>query len=167
MHLVAAQADSPGVLAIGPQAIGIVSVGHSARGIFAFGQIATGVFAFGQGATGVIAIGQLARGVLVVGQLAFGVVAIGQLAFGIVAFGQLAIGVLWAAGMVGVGAFTGPGLAVFGFFGPLTKQRLKAWLRQIPQDRVPFPAWRVALGVGYTAASAAGWGLFVALFPPS
>ncbi|HYK33594.1 MAG TPA: hypothetical protein VEV63_16610 [Streptosporangiaceae bacterium] len=155
MHLVA-QAHSPGVLAMGPQA----------TGIFAFGQFATGVFAFGQGATGVIAIGQFSRGVIAVGQLAFGVIAIGQVAFGIVVVGQLAIGVLWAAGMAGVGAFAGPSLVVFGFFGRLTRHRLMVWLRRIPHDRIRFPVWRLALGVLYVVAAAAGWGLVIVIGRP-
>lgn len=167
MHLVAAPADSPGVLTIGPQAIGIVSVGHSARGIFAFGQFATGVFAFGQGATGVIAIGQLARGVVVVGQLAFEVVAIGQLAFGVVAFGQLAIGVLWAAGMVGVGAFTGPGLAVLRLLRALDQAAAHGVAAPDPAGSSPVPcvarsAWCLLYG-----GECCRMGLFVAPFPPS
>jgi hypothetical protein len=79
----------------------------------AFGVEPVGVVAVGSNATGVIAIGQLATGVIAVGQLARGVVVVGQLAIGVVAIGQLALGVAWVAGMLGAGARTGFGLAVW------------------------------------------------------
>lgn len=84
--------------------------------LVAFGVEPVGVVAIGANATGVVAIGQLATGVVAIGQLARGVVVVGQLAVGVVAFGQLALGVLWAGGMLGVAATSGPGL-VAGLFG--------------------------------------------------
>jgi hypothetical protein len=91
--------------------------------LFAVGQEAVGVVAIGQSATGIVAIGQLATGVVAIGQLARGVVVVGQLALGIVAFGQLAVGVLWAGGMLGVAATSGPGV-IGGLFGRLYLRRL-------------------------------------------
>jgi hypothetical protein len=131
----------------------LLSVGSDDLGVFAFGQRATGVFAFGQFATGVVAVGQLATGVIAVGQLARGVVTVGQLAIGLACVGQLSVGVAWSAGMTGVGATSGPGLAVLGLFGRLDRQRLRAWIGRLrggaprlraralglPWDSVPVP----------------------------
>lgn len=136
MRLVVVGGDSPGVLAISPQAIGV----------FAIGQFSIGIFALGQSAVGVIAIGQLARGGI----------AVGQLALGLVAVGQLAIGVLWVAGMVGIGAFNAP-LWTFGFFGQLSQRRVMSWLGVAPHDRIPLPFWRLNLGFLGTLALAALW----------
>ncbi|MBV8691679.1 MAG: hypothetical protein JOZ37_17505 [Actinobacteria bacterium] len=91
----------------------VIDVGAQPVGLIAIGANATGVIAVGQLSTGVVAIGQLARGGIVIGQLSIGVVAVGQ----------LAVGVGWAAGMVGLGGTSGPGL-IFGAFGRLFLTRL-------------------------------------------
>ena len=91
--------------------------------LLAVGTEPVGVIAIGQNATGVLAIGQLATGIVAIGQLARGAVVVGQLGLGLVAIGQLAVGVLWAGGMVGLAATSGPGLVV-GPFGRLSPLRL-------------------------------------------
>jgi hypothetical protein len=124
--------------------------------LFAAGSDAVGVIAVGQSATGIIAIGQLATGVVAIGQLARGVIVVGQLGLGLVAVGQLAVGVLWAGGMVGVAATSGPGLTV-GLFGRLYLRRL--FRREsgpaFPHDR-PSRKRIVVAGV-LTAALAGLW----------
>ena len=50
-------------------------------------------------------------------------IVVGQLGLGIVAVGQLAVGVLWAGGMLGMAATSGPGL-IGGLFGRLYLRRL-------------------------------------------
>lgn len=124
--------------------------------LLAVGQEAVGVVAIGQSATWVIAIGQLATGVVAVGQLARGVVVVGQLGLGIVAVGQLAVGVLWAAGMVGVAATSGPGL-VGGLFGRLYLRRLfrRGSGPAFPHDRPS--RRRIVVGTVLTAALAGLW----------
>jgi hypothetical protein len=124
----------------------LLSVGSDDLGVFAVGQRATGIFAFGQLATGVVAVGQLATGVIAVGQLARGVIVVGQLAIGVACLGQLSVGVIWSSGMLGVGATSGPSLAVLGLFGRLDRRRLRAWTGRLrarvlgrPWDRVPVP----------------------------
>lgn len=130
----------------------LLSVGDD-LGVFAVGQRATGIFAFGQLATGVVAVGQLATGVIAVGQLARGVIVVGQVGIGLACLGQLSVGVAWSSGMVGIGATSGPSLAVLGLFGRLDRQRLRAWVGRLrgaspplrarvlgqPWDQVPGP----------------------------
>jgi len=91
--------------------------------IVAVGAEPVGVIAIGANATGIVAVGQLATGVVAVGQLARGGIVVGQLGIGLVAVAQLALGVGWSAGMVGLGATSGPGLIV-GLFGRLYALRL-------------------------------------------
>jgi hypothetical protein len=126
--------------------------------LVAFGTEAVGVIAVGQAATGIVAIGQVATGVVAIGQLARGVFVVGQLGLGIVAVGQLAVGVLWAGGMLGVAATSGPGV-IGGLFGRL-------YLRRLFQRRSEpaFPGrWRlrrrrvVMAGVGTVALAALWW----------
>lgn len=124
--------------------------------LFAVGQEAVGVVAIGQAATGIVAIGQLATGVVAVGQLARGVIVVGQLGLGIVAIGQLAVGVLWAGGMVGVAATSGPGV-VGGLFGRLYLRRL---LRRQPGPAFPHDRpsrRRLVVATALTAALAGLW----------
>lgn len=121
----------------------LLSVGGDDLGVFAFGQRATGIFAFGQLATGVVAIGQLSTGVIAVGQLARGVIVVGQMAIGLACLGQLSIGVVWSSGMVGIGATSGPSLAVLGLFGRLDRKRFRAWTGRLrggpPRSRAQVP----------------------------
>jgi len=109
-------------MAVGPEP-GLIAIGVNAAGIFSIGQEATGVVAIGQMATGVVAIGQVATGVVAIGQVARGGVVVGQLALGLVSFGMLSVGVCWSAGLVGIGAFSGPGF-ILGLFGRLSPLRL-------------------------------------------
>lgn len=102
--------------------------------VLAVGTEPVGVIAIGANATGIVAIGQLATGVVAIGQLARGVVVVGQLALGVVSIGQLALGVGWAAGMVGAGATSGPGL-IFGLFGRLYLLRLFGRQTGAPWER--------------------------------
>lgn len=135
----------------------LVAVGNSQPAVFAVGQQATGIIAIGQAATGFVAIGQLSTGVIAVGQLARGGIVVGQLALGVFCVGQLAIGVVWAMGMLGVGAVSGPSLLVLGLFGRLTRRRLVAWLRRAPWDSTRLPAWRIVAGTAGVAALGALW----------
>ncbi|MBL7490267.1 hypothetical protein I6A60_36380 [Frankia sp. AgB1.9] len=120
------------IMAVGPQAGGLIAIGAQATGILAIGQSATGVLAIGQLATGVVAIGQVATGVVAIGQLARGGLVVGQLALGLVSFGMLSIGVCWSAGLVGIGAFSGPGFIV-SLFGRLVLRRLPGRAIGLPQ----------------------------------
>ncbi|WP_052710610.1 hypothetical protein [Pseudofrankia sp. DC12] len=122
MQIMTVGPDSGGLIAIGTHATGIVAIGQSASGVVAIGQLATGVVAIGQVATGVVAVGQLARGGIVVGQLALG----------LVSFGMLSIGVGWSAGLVGIGAFSGPGFIV-SLFGRLFLRRLAGQAIGLPR----------------------------------
>jgi hypothetical protein len=91
-----------------------------------------------------------------------------------VAVGQLALGVVWSAGMVGVGATSGPGL-VFGAFGRLyvlgVRARSRLGVRARSQLGVRAPSrlgrrlvtppalsgTRVAVGLVITVAIVALW----------
>jgi hypothetical protein len=146
-----------------------------------------GLIAIGNNATGIIAVGQLATGVVAIGQLARGCIVGGQLALGLVSFGQVSVGVCWSAGLVGVGAFSGPGfiLDLFGRFPRRPVRRTgtslrifgkRAFDRDVHEDEpgraaelaemsgtgrsVRAPAlepWRVAVGMALMVAIAAGW----------
>ncbi len=125
--------------------------------IVAVGTEPVGVIAIGANATGILAIGQLATGVFAVGQLARGGIVLGQLGLGLVAVGQLALGVGWSAGMLGIGATSGPGI-VHGLFGRLYVRGVPAQSRRRGRLEVPvLTPTRVVVGLVIGLALAALW----------
>ena len=122
-----------------------------------------GVIAIGANATGIVAVGQLATGVVAIGQLARGGIVLGQLGIGLVAVAQLAVGVGWSAGMVGVGATSGPGL-IIGLFGRLYALRVGR-SRSHGRSRGPVldpprpSRTRILVGIVLTLALVALWWL--------
>ena len=115
-----------------------------------------GVIAIGGNATGILAIGQLATGVVAIGQLARGAVVVGQLGLGLVSIGQLSVGVLWSAGMIGVGATSGPGI-VGGLFGRLSLLRVVGRAEGPPFVPARPSRLRLAVAAVLVVALAALW----------